>query len=74
MDCLLLEYEYNHTYNIIIPVYIRALYCANLLCMAMWHDTLGRREMMMDIHTPGLVISGPSRMRYSIYICVFAMT
>lgn len=42
----------------------RALFYSNLSSTATWRGTLGRKEMMMDIHTRGLVTSGPSRMRY----------
>ena len=42
----------------------RALFYSNLSSTATWRGTLGRREMMTDIHTPGLAISGPSKMRH----------
>ena len=42
----------------------RALFYSNLSSTVTWRVTLGRREMMTDIHTRGLATSDPSRMRY----------
>ena len=51
----------------------RALFYSNLSSTATWRGTLGRREMMTDIRTRGLVTSGPSRMRYTtILYCILS--
>ena len=56
---MLVETRSNHSLH-----NTRALFYSNLSSTATWQGTLGRKEMMTDIHTRGLATSDPSRMRY----------